>query len=136
MNTLHVGITGTRSGMTEYQTVTVINFLMAAFEPNAVFHHGDCLGADVETATIAKELGYKIVGHPPVKTEFRGYFEDDVTHTAKGYFVRNRNIVNSSFVMIVVPWQMEHANNGGTWFTHDYAEKLKKPIFVAWPRKQ
>ena len=133
---LHIGITGTRSGLSEYQYAEVIKFLNSAFEPGAVFHHGDCIGVDVEVAWVAKELGYKIVGHPPMKKELRGYFDDDETMPAKNYFARNRDIVNESFVLMVVPWQMEHQDNGGTWYTHDYADKNDKPLVIFWPEEK
>jgi len=130
---LHIGITGTRSGLTDLQRNELTRFLKRSFEQKAVFHHGDCVGVDVEAAQIARDLGYKIVGHPPTKTELRGYFTDDETHTAKTYFARNRDIVNASIALVVVPWQMEHGTNGGTWYTHDYAEKIGKPTLIIWP---
>lgn len=133
---LHIGITGTRNGFNERQLEEFHDFIKGAFEPGAVFHHGDCIGVDVEAAWVAREVGYYIVGHPPIKKELRGYFDDDETREPKNYFARNRDIVDASFAMAVVPWQMAHASSGGTWYTHDYADKNKKPIVICWPEEK
>lgn len=133
---LHIGITGTRSGFNDSQLEVFFNFINKSFEPGAVFHHGDCVGVDVEAALIAKEVGYKIVGHPPIKKELRGFFEDDETRAVKNYLARDRDIVDESFMLVVVPYQMEHQSTGGTWYTHDYAIKKKKPVHVIWPEKK
>lgn len=131
--TKHIGITGTRSGANEKQLAELRELLNYEFEEGAVFHHGDCQGVDVEAAAIAKELGYRIVGHIPVKDEVRGFFENDEEREPKGYFARNRDIVDESMFLIVVPWQDQHATDGGTWYTHDYAQKKNKPRYVLFP---
>lgn len=130
---LHIGITGTRSGLNELQYSELIKFLMAAFEPGAIFHHGDCIGVDVEAAWVAREIGYKIVGHPPIKKILRGYFDDDETRPEKNYLARNRDIVDESFVLLVIPKEMEPVIRSGTWSTQRYAEKNSKPFVVIWP---
>jgi hypothetical protein len=133
--TIKIGVTGTRSGMNPRQAAEVRDILVSSFEIGAEFHHGDCKGVDVEAAAIAQELGYIVVGHPPVKTELRGYFNDDETREANGYFERNRDIVNDTQCLITVPWQMEHSDNGGTWYTYDYGIKKEKIVLVVWPEE-
>jgi hypothetical protein len=48
---------------------------------------------------------------------------NDETRPTLTHFVRNRNIVNESDVLIAVPMQAEHQDRGGTWYTYDYATK-------------
>lgn len=127
---LKVGVTGTRSGMTGHQRNEIAKFLG---ERIGELHHGDCVGVDVEVAGIAKDLGYRIVCHPPIIPEFQGNFPSDETRELFSYFARNRNIVNETDVLLVVPYQMEWQSNGGTWYTHDYAKKVGKPIYIFWP---
>lgn len=127
---LKIGVTGTRSGMTKYQREQVEKFLS---ERTGELHHGDCHGVDVEAAIIAKKLGYRIVGHLPVKDDLRAFYESHEYREPLSYFARNRNIVNETDYLLVVPYQMEWQNNGGTWYTHDYAKKVGKPIIMFWP---
>jgi hypothetical protein len=126
-----IGVTGTREGATEYQ----LNELRSVLQElkGTEFHHGDCAGVDEQAAKIAKELGYKIVCHPPVSDYLRAYFPADEMREPAGYLKRDRAIVDSVDVMLVVPLQMEWQPKGGTWYTHDYAKKKNKPYNVIWP---
>jgi hypothetical protein len=36
-------------------------------------------------------------------------------------------------VLLVIPFQNEHQNNGGTWYTHDYAVKQLCPTVTFYP---
>ncbi len=130
---MRIGITGTRSGLTENQIKSVRKYLLEKFQHGAELHHGDCVGADAEVAAIAKEIGYKIVCHPPIKNDLRAYFLSDEEKPPFSYFARNRNIVEETDCLIVCPYQNEWQSHGGTWYTHDYAEKKKKPILVIFP---
>lgn len=130
---MRVGITGTREGATEYQ----LNELRSILESlkGDEFHHGDCLGVDVQAAAIARELGYKIVCHPPKSTEQQGHFGGDEMREPAGYLQRDRAIVDACDVLLVVPKQMEWQPKGGTWYTHDYAKKVFKPHHIIWPKQ-
>ena len=130
---MKIGVTGTRSGMNPIQTEKVLDFLKNLFVHGSQLHHGDCVGVDVEVAKIAKSLGYRIVCHPPIKNDLRGYFESDEYREPLSYFARNRNIVDETNLLIVVPYQNEHQNNGGTWYTHDYGLKKKKRVEIFYP---
>jgi hypothetical protein len=132
---MRIGVTGTRSGMTEYQKKEVTTML-AKFGSSNYLHHGDCVGVDVEVAQIARELGYHIICHPPEKDDLRGFFYSDSYELPKSYFARNRDIVDSTDFLFVVPYQMEWQLNGGTWYTHDYAVKKKKPLKIFWPEEK
>lgn len=131
---MKIGVTGTRSGMTAKQRKEVTDFLTCV--GGGEFHHGDCVGVDVEAAEIAASLGYKIVCHPPIKKDLRAYHASDEFREPLTYFARNRNIVDETDKLLVVPYQDEWQSSGGTWYTHDYAKKKKKPYEVMWPSKE
>lgn len=130
---MKIGITGTRSGLTDFQKRNIELFLKKSWQPNAELHHGDCVGADAEVAAVAKNLGYIIVCHPPVKDELRAMFPSHHTENPLSYFARNRNIVDRTDHLIVAPYQNQWQPNGGTWYTHDYAEKKGKPVTIFYP---
>lgn len=132
-----IGVTGTRSGMDDKQLQEVKKYLegMIYLLGNIELHHGDCVGVDVEVANIAQQLGCRIVCHPPIKSDLRAFHKSDEYRPAYSYFERNRNIVDSCDVLMVVPYQTEHQKNGGTWYTHDYAVKKKKPLEIFYPNR-
>lgn len=129
---MRIGVTGTREGANDQQLLGVIEFLETVELP-AELHHGDCTGVDVQVAAAAKQLGFKIVCHPPKSAETQGFFGGDIIHEAKGYLERDRNIVDSCDMLLVVPLQNEWQPKGGTWYTHDYAVKKGKPLMIFYP---
>ena len=130
---MKIGVTGTREGANAYQLAELRTVLTEL--KGTEFHHGDCNGVDVEAAAIAKELGYKVVCHPPKSSEQRGFFGGDEMREPLGYLQRDRNIVDATDVLLVVPLQNEWQPKGGTWYTHDYAVKKGKPVSVIYPGK-
>jgi hypothetical protein len=127
-----VGVTGTRSGMNKRQKQEFTELLTEL--GTGEFHHGDCVGVDVEAAKIAEKLGWRTVCHPPVKDELRAYHKSDEIREPKSYFARNRNIVDETDVLLVVPYQDSHQSQGGTWYTNDYAVKKSKPRHIIFPK--
>ena len=130
-----IGVTGTRSGMNTAQREAVLKFLSQAYDldaPNEL-HHGDCVGVDAEVADMARGIGYTIVCHPPEIDDLRAFTKYDMVHEPQTYFARNRRIVNECDILVVVPYQNSHQRTGGTWYTHDYAVKFKKPVHVIYP---
>ena len=135
MNTFKIGVTGTRTGMTHTQRdsfVAILNSLLCE-HTSIEFHHGDCVGVDIEAANIAQELRIRTVCHPPVDSELRAFHTSDEIREPKTHFARNRNIVSSVELLIVIPWQMEWNARGGTWYTHDYAVKNQVEVNILWP---
>ena len=134
---MKIGITGTREGMNDHQRRMIIcRFeLMARDTPELIheIHHGDCVGVDVQVAEIAKSFGHKIVCHPPIKHEMRGYFASDETRPPYGYLQRDRNIVDETEFLIVVPKENERQLTSGTWYTHDYAKGKSKDLVIIFP---
>lgn len=128
-----VGVTGTRSGMDQHQAAEVARFLVQA--QGTELHHGDCVGVDAEVAQLARALGYRIVCHPPEKSDLRAFEPYDIMHEPDSYFARNRRIVDTCDVILVVPWQHAPQKQGGTWYTHDYAIKSNKPVVIIYPGK-
>ena len=128
---MKIGITGTREGATEWQLKELRKVL--AELAGTEFHHGDCEGVDAQAAAIAKELGYRIVCHPPKSDFLRAFFPSDEIRVPAGYLQRDRAIVDGCEVLLVCPKQMEWQSKGGTWYTHDYAKKTGKPFNVIWP---
>jgi hypothetical protein len=55
-----------------------------------------------------------------------------VEYPPKPYLERNRDIVDSTELLIACPKDMTESS-GGTWATVRYARKQKKPIVVVWP---
>ena len=141
-NTMKIGITGTREGMSEVQfeklQSLLSQFLHEAKSKGIVpeFHHGDCKGVDVQAACLAREMGFYVVCHPPIKTDTQGFFGGDESKEPHGYMQRDRNIVNDTDFLIVVPKHTEWQPSGGTWYTHDYAKKKNKPFTIIWPNEQ
>ena len=129
---MKIGVTGTRSGMNKRQQQEFTDFLNEL--GSGEFHHGDCVGVDVEAARIAEKLGWKIVCHPPIKDDLRAFHDSDEFREPKSYFARNRNIVDETDVLLVIPYQDSHQSHGGTWYTHDYAKKKDKPLHVIFPK--
>jgi hypothetical protein len=133
---MRVGITGTRNGLTDIQ-VENIYYWLAKSAWGGELHHGDCVGADVQVATIAAELGMQTVCHPPEKSDLRGWFASNETREPLSYFARNRNIVDETEVLLVVPYQDKEvflaSTAGGTLYTYNYAKKKNKLTIVFYP---
>ena len=130
----YIGVTGTRNGMNETQTYNVKKFLHELGPVNFILHHGDCIGVDVEIASIAEDLNQFTVSHPPVDESLRAFHKSERILTAKTHFARNRDIVDSSDLLIVVPMDNERKSKGGTWYTYyDYAIKRNVPVKVFYP---
>ena len=131
---MKIGVTGTREGSTDSQLKAVIEF-METLGTGHELHHGDCCGVDIEVATVAKNLGWTVVCHPPVSDYLRAYHESDEFRQPHGYLRRDRNIVDETELLIVVPLHTEWQSSGGTWYTHDYAVKLGRPVHIFYPEK-
>ena len=132
---MKIGITGTREGMTEHQFEMVKQYLSLHYSEGAEFHHGDCVGVDAEAATLAKDIGYKIISHPgPDNDGLRAYVPADESREPQTHFKRNRTIVDACDYLLVVPLQMEPQSRGGTWYTYDYAVKKNKSFFVIYTK--
>ena len=129
---MKIGVTGTREGATDQQLDALITYF-ESLQCARELHHGDCTGVDVEVAAIARNYKLRIICHPPIQTETQGYFGGDEIRDPKGYLERDRDIVNETELLLVVPLQNQWQPKGGTWYTHDYAVKTGKPVKIFWP---
>lgn len=133
----HIGMTGTREGMTKLQSENFKSFItsMDLHTSSAVttLHHGDCIGADTDAHNIATKHELETEIHPPIKDDVRAYNEGTRSHEPKGYFERNRDIVNSSDWMFGFPVTDFETPKGGTWYTINYAKKTKTPLTIIFP---
>lgn len=136
--TLVVGVTGTRSGMNSTQFDEFLQFFkkLVADNDEVIVCHGDCIGVDAEVAEIAKSFDCKIICFPPEKTDLRAWVTSDEYREPMSYFKRNRAIVDFCDILLVIPYQDSHQTHGGTWYTHDYAVKNKKPIQIFYPKRE
>ena len=132
----HIGFTGTREGMTEYQKDNLRGLLEAAVtiareDELVVFHHGDCKGADAEAHAIARALSIKIIIHPPVKRIMRAYCEGAAEILPpEDYLERDRCIVDSTIGVIAAPKSDKEELRSGTWYTVRYARKMNKRVHL------
>jgi hypothetical protein len=130
---MKLGITGTREGMNEHQFELLQQYLTLHYCEGAEFHHGDCVGVDAEAATLAKDIGYRIISHPgPTVDNLRAFVECDESHEPASHFKRNRTIVETCDCLIVIPLQNSCQPRGGTWYTASYAKKTNKPFVIFW----
>ena len=132
---MKIGVTGTREGANDAQLRRIGAYMMSLGSGHEL-HHGDCKGVDVEVAAIARYLGWRIVCHPPKSNEQQGYYGGDEVREPRGYLQRDRQIVDETELLIVVPLQDEWQNKGGTWYTHDYAVKKGKPVKIFYPNRE
>jgi len=133
---MHIGFSGTRTGLTDRQFVVVERTLEYFYAPDYnVFHHGDCIGADAQAHVIAKKLGYDIVIHPPINPNQRAYMGDAAdVKTPKEYLQRNKEIVLDSVLMVLAPGQMNELPKGsGTWQTFRYCTSIGKNYILIYP---
>jgi hypothetical protein len=126
---LAIGFTGTRHGMSELQKQIVLD-LLVKYAPRE-FHHGDCVGADVEASQLSYAAGCLIVCHPPIDESLRAFAAAHRVYPALSYFARNRNIVDWTGRMIACPY--DRSGKGGTWYTINYARKKQKPLDIVYP---
>jgi hypothetical protein len=127
---MHIGMTGARDGMTQEQKYAFEKLLCAA--KAGTLHHGDCVGADADAHDLARSISLKVVVHPPEKDELRAFKEGDEMREEKGYFARNRDIVNESEALFGTPRTMLETK-GGTWYTINYGKKRGKPVRIIYP---
>jgi hypothetical protein len=136
---MKIGITGTKEGFaTEEQLESLLNFFIFNARDWYVireFHHGDCVGVDVQVAALMKDLfpSVKIISHPPKNDKFRAWFESDVILEEKDYLVRNHDIVNTVDVMLGVPKENHEILRSGTWATIRYSIKKRVPLRIFYP---
>lgn len=127
----YIGFTGSRTGMTDAQKVTMAR-LLAELRPKQV-HHGDAIGSDADFHALARATSAVVVVHPPEDEKDRAFCTGDRTLPALPYLERNKAIVNACTVLIATPDSEKEQVRSGTWSTIRYAAREKKIMRVVMP---
>lgn len=129
---MHLGITGTRKGLSEKQFDLVKEFVKENSSVT-VFHHGDCIGVDVQIATLIEHYlpDVWIVSHPS-KGSTRAHGPANEIMRPKDYLVRDQDNVNASDYLWACPKGAEIVRSG-TWATVRMARKKGIPITIVMP---
>jgi hypothetical protein len=127
----HIGVTGTQKGGTAAQLYT---FKLLIKHGN-VYRGGVCIGADEQTAVIAKAEGLYLIGHPPIKLSKKSKLLDiyDEMCEPKEYLDRDVDIAVKSSAGIGVPKGFEEEMRSGTWYTIRRFRGFKVPSAIIWP---
>jgi len=151
MRTLKLGFTGTHHGMDDFQKQSIaLLFSQLLREYDEIeFHHGDCIGADAQAATILNDLRHsqtrccvRIICHPgfppnhPKETKFRAFtdFNDEVCEV-KVFIGRDHDIVDETEEMVATPVTEDEEVRSGTWTSVRYARKQERKVTVLNPKK-
>jgi len=148
-----IGFTGSQSGMTQFQKDESRKILIEKECSELVF--GDCIGSDLQVATIALTVGVRIFTiHPPDNPNKRAWAWDQDKTTKNNriitpyinkigisvrwypvcnYLKRNHHIVDQVALLIATPKEFQHTLRSGTWSTIRYAWKTKKNIIIIPP---
>lgn len=139
---MKVGGTATREA--KLITKAQIDWVTDTFDRLKIeeFHHGACTGGDALMHKLALERGIPIFVHPPVNMKYVApeCIEPGVPGVmilpAKPYHNRNRDIVFATEGLIALPKQDFQPGEmywGGTWYTVNYAERMRKPVIICHP---
>lgn len=126
-----VGITATRHGLTDLQSI-MLSQALRNLEAH-VLHHGDCVGGDHEADVIAQHMKIMRIAHPPNDPKLRAFCSADVILDEKPYLDRNKDIVNECEVLIALPQTAYEQQRSGTWSTVRYARQINKPHVIIYP---
>jgi hypothetical protein len=133
-----IGITGTREGMNVFQRGQLILTLTRWFYRGwTEFHHGMCVGVDEESHEIVRRYWpeIRIVGHPPQNQSLMTKKPLTYERLARPrpYLVRNKDIVDASRLLVVVPKENNEIVRSGTWSTYRYAKKKGLEVVLIRP---
>ena len=128
---MKIGFTGTQEGMSVNQKSELENYLNTReAQRSDEFHHGDCIGADLEAAIIATDAAYEVHSHPPTDPKKRAFHKSNVVHPKEPYLIRNRRIVDATKILIAAPKSDKEELRSGTWATIRYARKLGRKVIL------
>lgn len=126
---IRVGFTGSRNGLTPQQQ----DWLLSVIPVGAEVHHGACVGADEMMHCYAMAGHCRVIVHPPINPHLRMTYDPGATWLpAKGYLVRDRDIVDATELLLATPDGPEH-DHSGTWYTVRYAVSKHKPVYICYP---
>lgn len=132
----HIGITGTRDILyvEDNRQIKLHHMLysLKVLSEAEYLHHGDCLGVDAMSHDASKELGYKIVIHPPLTRAHQAFkFGCHELRQAQGYKKRNQAIIDASDILIALPKNKNDIDpRSGTSMTINMAKRKGIPIIL------
>ena len=127
---IHIGFTGTRLGMSENQKNQFSDHLGALTftYPEVHFHHGCCIGADIEADVIARNHKCWMHLHPSTfkATQVQVYEFGDILYSPAAPLVRDLDIVKASSILNAAPRndKIEQFRGSGSWATIRYGKKV------------
>ena len=125
---MHIGFTGSRSGLSANQEATILRIFESI--PNIESaHHGDCVGADADFHALCHASDLLVTLHPPTDNKSRAFCLANASRPAKPYLQRNQEIVNSCSLLIAAPNGPE-TRRSGTWATIRYARKNRRRLAI------
>jgi len=130
---MHLGITGTRKGLTEAQFDQLKEFIIEIDEVTHL-HEGDCIGVDQQITIMFQDLrpDVRVICHPPIRIGTKAFGAYDETREPKGYISRDKDIVDESQYLWACPDGPERVRSG-TWTTVRYARKQGLLICIIYP---
>jgi hypothetical protein len=133
---MRIGFTGSRHGITAEQIAALVErFALLRHDHGATeLHHGDCVGGDAAAAACAREVGLRVVGHPPNNPQWRAWFPSDEIREPLPFLDRDRKIVEAADVLVACPRSREdEARRSGTWYTIRHARRARIGLMVFAP---
>lgn len=124
---MRAGFTGTQQGATAQQLWSVEQELVRRGVTELGL--GDCIGADTQVYWIARRLGIRTIGHPPLNPSKRSFLVYDEERPLRDYLVRNHCIVDEGALLIATPAGPEVLRSG-TWATIRYSLKKNNPTSI------
>jgi hypothetical protein len=136
METVKIGFTGNRKGLTPIQEEG-IKAILDNYD-NIIVSHGDCIGSDTDfhnlcmnykNANIHKNITICIF--PPNNPTLRAFNAGDLLMKEEPYLTRNENIIKNSSILIACPIDKNCEElRSGTWSTIRKARKYNLTIHL------
>lgn len=134
-----IGVTGTRQGATKQQLRVLMGTLLQYYRYRTdpiEFHHGACIGVDLQAALIGSALRFHITAHPPDSYKYLSRLSLSISQTVLpelSYLERDRVIVDKSDLLIALPNTSTPVSRSGTWYTYNYALAQSKTTMLILP---
>lgn len=131
----HAAFTGTKRGCTLPQAKTLERVLLELRNDGFLWlHDGDCVGADLEAASLWKKLKGRVQLHPPTSNKYRAFFpQADIECERRPYLDRDKDMVECSELLVATPQTYDEQRRSGTWATIRYGRKRRLDIIIIYP---
>lgn len=128
-----LGFTGSRNKPNNNVYENLQKFIIENKNKIIEAHHGDCIGSDKIFDNEIKKYGIKTIIHPPNINNYRSFCSYDEIKSPMSFLKRNKNIVDSSNILIALPPTDHEIIRSGSWQTIRYARKKNKKIYIFYP---